>query len=392
MAFHSHAEHEEHHHHGHESEEEGHPSAHSLDGGEVLDSHGHHHHGHSPHDHEHDHECHEHGEGAAVHEHHHAAGECCHAHVGHHHGHHHGYADVTGAKLLWTSLLNITFTVIEVVGGIISNSLSLLSDALHNLADSSAIFLAYVAHLVSKRKPDVRKTFGYKRFEIIAAFINAVILIGICLYLFVEAYRRFMNPEPIKGLVMLIVAIAGLLANLISVIILHSRKGSNLNVRAAYLHLMGDTLSSVAVILGGLCIWLWNVVWVDPLITVLVGIYIIWHTWGVLRESTDILMQGTPPGLDLKGVAGTIEAVPGVKGVHHMHAWRLNDAQIHLEAHVDLEDDLQLSQAERLRAHIADLLREGYGIAHITLQMEHHPGACELSGGCDCLPDKGVCC
>ena len=214
--------------------------------------------------------------------------------MGHHHGHHHGYADVTGAKLLWTSLLNITFTVIEVVGGIISNSLSLLSDALHNLADSSAIFLAYVAHLVSKRKPDVRKTFGYKRFEIIAAFINAVILIGICLYLFVEAYRRFMNPEPIKGLVMLIVAIAGLLANLISVIILHSRKGSNLNVRAAYLHLMGDTLSSVAVILGGLCIWLWNVVWVDPLITVLVGIYIIWHTWGVLRESTDTPLRSRP--------------------------------------------------------------------------------------------------
>ena len=131
MAFHSYIEHEDHHHHGH------------------------------------DHECHEHGhgEGAAPQEHHHHEGECCCSHAGHHHGHHHGYADVTGTKLLWTSLLNITFTIIEVVGGIISNSLSLLSDALHNLADSSAIFLAYIAHLVSKRKPDVRKTFGYKRFD-----------------------------------------------------------------------------------------------------------------------------------------------------------------------------------------------------------------------------------
>ncbi len=291
-------------------------------------------------------------------------------HHGHHHGHSHAYHDVTGRKLLWTSLLNILFTIIEIVGGVVSNSLSLLSDALHNLADSSAIFIAYIAHRVSKRKPNQQKTFGYKRFEIIAAFFNSVVLIGICLYLFVEAYRRFVNPEPIRGLVMLLVAAAGLAANLVSVLILHGKKNDNLNVKAAYLHLMGDTLSSVAVIIGGLCIWLWQVYWLDPVITVFVGMYIVWHTWAVLTETTDILMQAVPPGLSLDEVRGRIEAMPAVRNVHHIHAWRLNDSQQHLEAHVALSEDMSVSEAELVRLAIVRMLYEEFRISHSTLQME----------------------
>ncbi len=306
----------------------------------------------------------------AHHEHTHEPGHQPNHHHGHHHGHSHAYHDVTGKKLLWTSLLNIIFTIIEIVGGIVSNSLSLLSDALHNLADSSAIFIAYIANRVSKKKPNQQKTFGYKRFEIIAAFFNSVVLIGICLYLFVEAYHRFVNPEPIKGLIMLVVAVAGLIANLVSVIILHGKKNDNLNVKAAYLHLMGDTLSSVAVIIGGLCIWLWQVYWLDPVITVLVGIYIIWHTWSVLTETTDILMQAVPPGLSLEEVRVGIEEMPAVRNVHHIHAWRLNDSQQHLEAHVTLSEDMTVSESEVVRLAIVRMLYEKFRISHSTLQIE----------------------
>lgn len=189
-----------------------------------------------------------------------------------HHHEHHQHKEMSSAKLLWVTILNFSITVVQVIGGLISNSLSLLSDALHNLGDTSAIFIAFLAGKRSQKSADEKNTFGYKRVEILAALFNAVVLIVICVFLFFEAYKRFINPEPIKGAVMLIVATFGLLANVISVLVLQKDKNHNLNVKAAYLHLMGDTLSSVAVILGGIAIWLWNITWIDPLITVLVGI------------------------------------------------------------------------------------------------------------------------
>lgn len=297
----------------------------------------------------------------------------CHNGHGHHHGHSHShsYKDVTGKRLLATSLLNIIFTIVEIVGGIVSNSLSLLSDALHNLADSSAIFVAYIAHLISKRKPTARKTFGFRRFEILAAFLNSVLLIGICLYLFVEAYRRFVHPEPIKGLVMLVVAVVGLLANLASVLILQRDKSRNLNVKAAYLHLMGDTLSSIAVIVGGIFIWLFEIYWLDPVITVAVSLYIIWHTWHVLKESVDILMQGTPPGLEVEEVKSFIESDPRIRNVHHIHLWRLDDQRLHLEAHIIVAQDIMVSTAGQLRDELVERLHEKFAITHTTLQMEY---------------------
>lgn len=332
-----------------------------------------------------------------------AMSECCHPslhaeghhhahhhHVGahaHHHGHHHALRDATGRRLLWASIINIAFTVLEAVGGLLSNSLSLLSDALHNLSDSLAIFVAYVAHLIGRRKPDARKTFGYKRFEIIAAFLNSIVLIAVCVYLFIEAYRRLVGPpEPIRGLLMLLVALAGLLANVVSVFILQHDRERNLNVRAAYLHLMGDTLSSVAVIAGGLCIWLWEgMAWLDPLITVLVGGYIIWHAWRLLRESTNILMQGAPPSVEVGQVRGVIAAFPEVADMHHIHLWRLNDEQLHLEAHVRLQRDLTVGEASQLRDRMASALSQRLSITHITLQMEY--GGCSDAGhaGMQCL-------
>lgn len=293
---------------------------------------------------------------------------------GHHHSHdhHHHHDDLHGKSLLWATVLNLSITIVQVVGGFISNSLSLLSDALHNLADSSAIFIAFVAGKISRKKPDVKNTFGYKRVEILAALFNAVVLIAICIFLFLEAYQRFMHPEPIKGKLMLIVATFGLLANLISVIILHENKSHNLNIKAAYMHLLGDTLSSVAVIAGGVAIWIFNVSWIDPLITVAVGVYIIWHTWNIVKETVDILMQSAPHEINLEELKVQVEQLDEVDNIHHVHVWKLNDSQTHLEAHINLENNLDMCEMMEVRGKTESLLREKFGIQHITLQTGYN--------------------
>jgi cobalt-zinc-cadmium efflux system protein len=274
-------------------------------------------------------------------------------------------------RLLWATVLNFTIAVAEVIGGIVSNSLALISDALHNVGDSVAVFLAYIAHLVSKKPSNKKKTFGYKRIEILAAFINAVILIGITLFLFYEAYNRLMDPQPIKGKIMFIVAVIGLLANLVAVIILHRDKGKNINVKAAYLHIFADTLSSVAVIIGAVLIYFFELFWLDPVLTILIGIYLIRETWRILKQTIDILMQSTPQGIDLEQVSGDIRQIPSIQGVHHVHAWNLDDQSIHFECHVDLDDNYRIGEAEKIYRKVELLLKEKYNITHVTIQLEY---------------------
>ncbi|TAJ09292.1 cation transporter [Marinilabiliaceae bacterium JC017] len=284
-----------------------------------------------------------------------------------------------GKKLLWVTLLNLSITLVQLVGGVISNSLALLSDALHNLGDSSAIFIAFIANKIGRRNASDKNTFGYKRFEIVAAFFNAIVLIAICIFLFYEAYRRFMNPEPIKGMVMLWVAGFGLVANLLSVLVLQKEKEHNLNMKAAYLHLLGDTLSSVAVIAGGVFMVVYQVYWIDPLITVLVGVYIIYHTWHVLKESFDILMQGTPPGIKLGEIQESLEQLAEIKDIHHVHVWRLGDSQLFFEGHVNISNDLPVSASQRLIKRIEAILKEEFSFSHVTLQMEYN--GCQANNG-----------
>lgn len=300
------------------------------------------------------------------HEHHH--------HGSRHHHHHHDVAEMSNKKLLWVTILNLSITLVQVIGGLIANSLSLLSDALHNLGDSSAIFIAFVAGKISRKKADTRYTFGYKRVEILAALFNGVVLIAICIFLFVEAYERFQNPQPIKGLLMLIIAVFGLFANLISVVILNKDKNENLNVKAAYLHLMGDTLSSVAVIVGGIAIWQWQIYWLDPLITILVGIYIIYHTWSVVKQTVDILMQTSPEGIDVNEIKTVVESLDGIENIHHLHLWKLTDSLTHLEAHINLKENIDMIQMMRIKKAVEHKLKEQFNIHHITLQIEY--------GGC----------
>ncbi len=279
-------------------------------------------------------------------------------------------SDLSTGRLLTATLLNLSITIAEIAGGLISNSLALISDALHNLGDTFAVFIAYVAHLISKRDYTDKKTYGYKRIEIIAALFNAIILIVIIVFLFLEAIKRISDPEPVKGLVMLLVALIGLLANLYSVLLLRMESDKNINIKTAYLHLLGDTFSSVAVIIGAGAIYFFQVYWIDPVITILVGLYLLRGTYLILKRVVDILMQGAPGDLDLNEVKITVEQLPDVDNIHHIHAWSLNDREIHFECHIDLSRDARISETSELIKKISDILVNKFHINHVTIQCE----------------------
>lgn len=290
--------------------------------------------------------------------------EHSHSHGGHNHGEH------SHTNLLWATLLNFIITIAEVIGGILSNSLSLLGDALHNFSDAVAVFIAYLANKISKRKSTPTKTFGYKRIEILSALFNAVVLMVICIFLFVEAIKRFSQPQEVKGVLMFVVASIGLVANLIGVFLLHKDANHNLNIKAAYLHLLGDTLSSVLVIISGILIIYFKWYWIDPLITIAIGLYILKETFQILKETINILMQFAPDDIDIFEIQKDIETIPQVQNVHHVHVWRLTDHQVHFECHIDLESDLLQSESDSIQQKIKELLSNKFKITHSTIQFE----------------------
>ncbi len=283
----------------------------------------------------------------------------------------HNHQPVNENNLLIATLLNLVISIAELAGGIISNSLALLSDALHNLSDTFATFIAYLATRVGKRDPNTKKTFGYKRIEILAAMLNAVILIVICIYLFKEAYERIQNPEPINSLIVMVVAMVGLIANVLAVTILRNDSKKNINVRAAYVHLIGDSLSSVVVIIAAVAIQIFEIYWIDPIVTVLIGVYLIREAFIILKEAVNILMQATPENIDLEKIKLKVEGVEGVSNIHHMHAWNLTDHEIHFEAHIELVEDYNLSAVSPIQDKISKLLKSRFRIHHITLQFEY---------------------
>lgn len=273
-------------------------------------------------------------------------------------------------NLFITVWLNFGIAIAELIGGFFSNSLALISDALHNLSDATAMLITYIALKISKKDATKKHTFGYKRIQILAALFNAVTLIGICVFLIGEAYERFLNPESVKATPMLIVATIGLIANLISVLLLRRFSAGNLNIKAAYLHLIGDTLSSVAVIVGALLMMYFQWHWVDPLITVLISLYIIKETYHVLAETYQILMQSAPKHVKLDEVSNFIRQLAGVSDVHHVHLWSLTDQQIHFEAHIELQHDMKVSESQLICEMISRELKANFGIQHVTLQSE----------------------
>lgn len=278
-----------------------------------------------------------------------------------------------------TIVLNVLITVAQIVGGLISGSLALISDAIHNLSDGVAVFLAYLANVISHKERTAQSTFGFKRAEIIAAFINALVLIAVSFYLMIEAVKRFFQPQEVDFKWMIILGFLGLIANSFSVLILHKDQQDNLNIKAAYLHLMGDALTSLAVILGALFIWLWGWYWIDPVVTLLISFYLLVHTIGLLKESTGILMQFAPTSIRISELETRLNAIEGITRVYHIHIWRLTDQTIHFEAHVELTGDLRLSQTQPIGEQVNELLKKEYGINHVTLQFEFD---CRLHNGC----------
>lgn len=277
----------------------------------------------------------------------------------------------TGRNLAITVILNGIITIAQFVGGIISGSLALISDALHNLSDVISVILAYLAHRIGMRPQTQKSTFGFKRAEILAAFINAISLIAISVYLIVEAGKRFMNPKEVDFQWMLGLGILGFLANGLSVLILQKNKEENLNIRAAYLHLIGDALTSVAVIAGAVCIWLFQIYWIDPLVTVLISIYIFAHTFKILKESVGILMQFAPSQIDQQSVVHVLEEIQEISSVHHVHLWQLADHQIYFEAHLVLSKNFPISDTQAVTENAKRLLNSRFGITHTTFQYEY---------------------
>ncbi len=284
--------------------------------------------------------------------------------------HHHEHAAPTsGARLLITLILNLIITVAEIIGGILSGSLSLISDALHNFSDGIAVVISYIAIRLNQRPKSEQYTFGLKRAEIIAAIINAGVLVAISLYLFVEAYYRFMSPEPIEAQLMVIVAVIGLLVNTLGTLLLRAGAKDNMNIRSAYLHLLSDAVSSVGVITGGITIYYWNVFWVDPLLTVLISIYILRESFHILKEATNIVLMASPENISTEQVNEKLTTIEGINNIHHVHLWQMDEHDIYFEAHVDISDRL-VSESAGLLKEIEEALHEAFEINLVTVQFE----------------------
>ncbi len=285
-------------------------------------------------------------------------------------GHNHDI-DISSMKgrMVFTVLLNMVITTAEIIGGILSGSLALISDALHNFSDSISLIISYIALRLKLRSNSMRHTFGLKRAEILSAVINSAAMIIVCFYLFYEAIERFMNPQQINAGIMSVVAVVGLIANLIATILLRKGARGSINIRSAYLHLFGDTVSSVAVIAGGIAIALWNVNWIDPILTILIGLYIIRESYFILEEAIHILMEGAPLDISIEEIQKEVELFEEVDDIHHIHLWLVGDNDAHLEAHVNVHD-MKISDSDLLRNKIENVLKEKFGIGHITLQFE----------------------
>lgn len=279
--------------------------------------------------------------------------------------HHH-----TSRNLAITVILNGIITIGQFIGGIVSGSLALISDALHNLSDVISVILAYIAHRIGLKPQTLQSTFGYKRAEILVAFINAITLIAISVYLMVEAGKRFLNPKEVDFIWMLALGFLGFIANGLSVLLLHHNKEENLNIRAAYLHLIGDALTSVAVIVGAVFIWLFQIYWIDPMVTVLISVYIFVHTFKILKESVGILMQFAPAEIDQQEVISVLQEIDQIDNVHHIHLWQLSDHQIYFEAHLVLKRNFPVADTQSITENAKRLLNSRFGITHTTFQYE----------------------
>jgi len=289
-------------------------------------------------------------------------------------GHNHGYIHkhkVQGKNLLFSIGLNLIITIAQVIGGLISGSLSLLSDALHNFSDVLALGFSYVAHKLSRKKASVSYTFGYKRAEIIAAFVNAATLIIVALFLIYGAMERFFNSREITSELVIWLSILGIVANGLSALMLKKDADKNLNMKSAYLHLFTDMLASVAVLVGGLLMKLYQWFWIDSVMTMIIATYLIIVGFDLLKKSTQMLMLFTPNHIDINEIISEVHKISGADKLHHIHLWYLNDEELHLEAHLDCKEDIKMSEFNEIVQQMELVLFDKFQINHINIQPEY---------------------
>ncbi len=287
------------------------------------------------------------------------------------HNHSHSHSTLSGKNLLITIVLNTIITITQLIGGFISGSLALISDAVHNFSDVISLIISYLANiLVHKKKQTKEYTFGYKRAEIIAAFINAASLIVIAIFLGIEAIERFSKPKNIETTLVIWLAILGVAANGFSVLLLKKDAKQNLNMRTAYLHLLTDMLTSVAVLIGGLLMKYYQIFWIDALLTLIISVYLIYLSWDILITSIKILMLFAPKHIVIDEVANEVLKVEGIKNIHHVHIWQLNDNDCHFEAHIEFTKDIKLSEFDIICESIEKMLLKKFQINHCNLQPE----------------------
>lgn len=282
-------------------------------------------------------------------------------------GHDHHTGDANASALKMALALTGTFLVAEVVGGILTGSLALLSDAAHMMTDTAGLAIALAAVQIGARPADNRRTFGYKRFEILAAAINALLLFGVAAYILYEGINRFLEPAEIQSLPMLVIAALGLVVNLIAMRILDSGRSSSLNVKGAYLEVWCDMLGSVGVIAAALIIWLTGWTWIDPLVAIAIGFWVLPRTWVLFKETTNILLEGVPEGIDLDTLAARLSSSAGIASVHDLHVWALTSGMPSLSAHLVLKDGFD-PDATRLAA--TEVMQQEFEITHVTFQVE----------------------
>ncbi len=283
--------------------------------------------------------------------------------------HNHGISENAEKKIGLSIFLNILITVSQIIGGLVSGSMALLSDALHNLSDVISLIISYVANKLSKRKYTIKQTFGYKRAEIIAAFINTAILFAVAIFLINEAIVRIQEPSEIKSGIVIILAISSIIINSICVLLLQRDAKGSLNIKSSYLHLLSDVVTSFAVLLGGLAMKYFSIFYLDSIITIIIAIYLIFSSWKIFIKSIKVLMQFTPENIQTEDICKQISMIEGIKNIHHIHIWQLNDNEIHFESHVDLSENFNILDFEGILKEIGDILKQN-GINHFNIQPE----------------------
>lgn len=292
------------------------------------------------------------------------------------HDHSHATSELSDSRLYLSIALNLLLTVVQVVAGIVSGSLSLAADALHNFSDCGSLVIALVARRISRRPSDQSRTFGYRRAEIIGALVNLTILIVVGLYLVYEAVERMIEPREIEGWIVVIVATFALVVDLGTAALLWAMSRGNLNLRAAFVHNISDALASVGVILAGTAILLWDAYWTDSVLTLVISGYILWQSYPMLKRSMQILMESVPDDIDVRRLTTALESIEGVEEIHHVHIWEIDETHRALEAHVVVHSD-RFAQWAEIKRDIKLRLHDQFGIAHSTIELESVEEVCE---------------